>query len=987
MSDTTTTTNDDAIKEKKNKSAEKTDVGKFIWNFALSMIGIILFIIFGTSWLYISKLSSANIIPFDTKYEPYTCDENPDFGKNLDGPIKVPMNTITELDYKGLKFWGDPIGKWEQEATFASQDFIKSFKDSFISNLRKKTDNPASASNFDKCASILTNNVAAHGFWLYNLVSSSDFSADNIRKRFPNDSFKIIIYGMFGLMLFPFFWVWNGMASFWYTGKTLTCNEDENNPNDGGYLGGLFDSIDALKNGDSFVQNIWKAILRFFVWIPIWMIVIPILTMFVFPAYATFYPFFKMLFSPGYKLKEDGPFKNEKQKQSVVKFLMDFIKDNLIYKRILILVFTILNLFTCANTYLGAQYFGAVVLATVLAMYFGNIFVNTEPYDETMIPVNMNVAPIPVKTREDDYCEEFHKQVVAEWKRLKAVNEIADALIKKYKSSDLSDEEIEKAVTRIKHYKKHIIDQFKKTQDGREDPLTKTVDVFEPGNTAKTTCSYKELFDTYKTYIDITEGEYEKNNASSKAASSNNSTNNNNSSSSTNSSNNSSSSTNSSSTNSSSNNNSNDNSSSSSSSSPKMTSSSSSTAGLPKDLASGTKPLVNDPEIGLASGGGGGSMTTAKEKELEEKANKLAAQQIAEDERERKQLAIEQAEVARKQADVERQKAELARKEAEVERQKAEQLLASANQASSTSSTSSTSSRVSEPSLAIQENPMGVMERFTNIFKPKPVAATPVAATPAAANSGQAKNLNEYIYDRSSVGSRSANTNVLSEDYAKLLKAHSLFQDITNLPIDYDNITISQLQTVLGMARNSYIKSKDYNSPFSKNLIANMRKIMKQLYKKNPSQFPQYVDTNIESVISDIQLEQSQKNNSSNSAAGGGGSNPPVVPGQTFENTLTSLVTEPKSLAKTKIRNNQRLDEKTDFENLSLDDLKELRKTVEWRIGQTVKNRDYDSQRKAIDNEYIINTAIRIRSRRGQNGGSNNKTSKNRRQRFNIRLV
>ena len=967
MSDTTTTTNDDAIKEKKNKSAEKTDVGKFIWNFALSMIGIILFIIFGTSWLYISKLSSANIIPFDTKYEPYTCDENPDFGKNLDGPIKVPMNTITELDYKGLKFWGDPIGKWEQEATFASQDFIKSFKDSFISNLRKKTDNPASASNFDKCASILTNNVAAHGFWLYNLVSSSDFSADNIRKRFPNDSFKIIIYGMFGLMLFPFFWVWNGMASFWYTGKTLTCNEDENNPNDGGYLGGLFDGIDALKNGDSFVQNIWKAILRFFVWIPIWMIVIPILTMFVFPAYATFYPFFKMLFSPGYKLKEDGPFKNEKQKQSVVKFLMDFIKDNLIYKRILILVFTILNLFTCANTYLGAQYFGAVVLATVLAMYFGNIFVNTEPYDETMIPVNMNVAPIPVKTREDDYCEEFHKQVVSEWKRLKAVNEIADALIKKYKSSDLSDEEIEKAVTRIKHYKKHIIDQFKKTQDGREDPLTKTVDVFEPGNTAKTTCSYKELFDTYKTYIDITEGEYEKNNASSKAASSNNNS----------SSNNSSSSTNSSSTNSSSsNNNSNDNSSSSSSSSsPKMTSSSSSTAGLPKDLASGTNPL----NIGLASGGGGGSI--AKEKELEEKANKLAAQQIAEDERERKQLAIEQAEVARKQADVERQKAELARKEAEVERQKAEQLLASANQASSTSSTSS---RVSEPSLAIQEKPMGLMDRVKKIFKPNQKTVA-VAATPAAANSA---NLNEYINDRSSVGSRSANTNVLSEDYDKMLNAHSLFQDITNLPINYDNITISQLQTVLGMAKNSYIKRKDYNSPFSKILIANMREIMKQLYKKDPLEFAQYVDTNIESEIQDIQLEQATKNNSnSNSAAGGGGSNPPVVPGQTFENTLTGLVTDTKlNAAIKKINSNQKLDP-NDLTDFSIDELKFLRTNADQHKNETIANGELKNQSITIDNALIIDYGIGVRFRSGQKGGAKNKTSKNRRQRFNIRLV
>ena len=73
MSDTNTDTNDDAIKKKKNQSTGKTDVGGFIKNFALSMVGIILFIIFGTSWLYIAKLSTAKIIPYNTAFEPYTC--------------------------------------------------------------------------------------------------------------------------------------------------------------------------------------------------------------------------------------------------------------------------------------------------------------------------------------------------------------------------------------------------------------------------------------------------------------------------------------------------------------------------------------------------------------------------------------------------------------------------------------------------------------------------------------------------------------------------------------------------------------------------------------------------------------------------------------------------------------------------------------------------------------------------------------------------
>ena len=491
MSDTNTNTdtNDDAIQKKKNQSAGNTDVGGFLQNFSISMIGIILFIVFGTSWLYIAKLSTAKIIPHNTAFEPYTCIKNLGLGLNNGNPITVPMNTFSELDFKGLKFWGEPIGKWEQEATFASQGFIKSFNNSFISNLRKKIDNPASASNFDKFKSILVNNVIGTGFWLYDKMSMPD------GVRMLPDSLKIVIYGMFGLMFFPFFWIWNSMASLYYTIRTL-FNGEKDNPNEGGYDGGLFDGVDALKNGDSIFGNAGKMFLRGLVWIPIWLIIIPLLSMFVFPAIGTFYPFFKMLFSSGYKLKEYDPFKNDKKSDS--KSLLDFIKDNLIYKRTLVLVFAILNLFTCANTYLGAQYFGGVVLATILAVIFGNIFVNTEPDDATMISVK-NTVEEPVLEKpaalDDDDCGPFQDQVIEAWKKLKTQNDEADRLITFFGNSGNS--EIQGLIAGLKTQRANIIEQFKKL-DGKTDLNNVTVQ-----NTEGKPVKYTDLSVAYKDFVDI----------------------------------------------------------------------------------------------------------------------------------------------------------------------------------------------------------------------------------------------------------------------------------------------------------------------------------------------------------------------------------------------------------------------------------------------------------------------------------------------------
>jgi hypothetical protein len=236
--------------------------------------------------------------------------------------------------------------------------------------------------------------------------------------------------------------------------------------------------------------------LRGLVWIPIWLIIIPLLSMFVFPAIGTFYPFFKMLFSSGYKLKEYDPFKNDKKSDN--KTCLDFIKDNLIYKRTLVLVFAILNLFTCANTYLGAKYFGGVVLATILAVIFGNIFVNTEPDDATMISVK-NTVEEPVLEKpaavDDDDCGPFQHQVIEAWQKLKAQNDEADRLIQQFGNSVIP--EIQNEIFKLKKQRANIIEQFKKL-DGKTD--LENVFVL---NTMGEPVKYTVLAVAYKSFVTI----------------------------------------------------------------------------------------------------------------------------------------------------------------------------------------------------------------------------------------------------------------------------------------------------------------------------------------------------------------------------------------------------------------------------------------------------------------------------------------------------
>jgi len=439
MSDTNTDTNNDAINNKKNNNTNEPNVGNFLLYYALGMLGIVLWVLFGTAWLYISKLVTSGI-PTDTKYEPYSCDINTELGKNTDGTsIKVPMNSMHELGMKGLAFWqlwsnDSPANKWEQEATFDTQELLDSFNGSFIQEFRDsaniKGTGPAAASGFDKYCSIVLNNVAARGLKWYDTFSLSDKW---------NDTLKIFVYGMIGLILFPLIWVLNGMCSFYYLIKAAWKQENPDDLNDGGADNILFSNNTLDENESGWSLKYWpKRIGNGFIWMLYWLLIFPILTFFVCPLYATFMPFFKLLWSGSYSLKVDNKFYNTNE-QSDTKSFWDFIKDTFAYKRTFLLFLAILNLFTCANTYLGEMYFGAVTLAVILAIVFGDIFVNTAPNDNTMILQQVNNTPKAPKLRRQPIHKGcmFPKEINRIDKTLNKLNGQLTALLQTYESSKL----------------------------------------------------------------------------------------------------------------------------------------------------------------------------------------------------------------------------------------------------------------------------------------------------------------------------------------------------------------------------------------------------------------------------------------------------------------------------------------------------------------------------------------------------------------------
>jgi hypothetical protein len=186
-------------------------------------------------------------------------------------------------------------------------------------------------------------------------------------------------------------------------------------------------------------------------------------------------PFFKLLWSGSYSLKVDNKFYNSNE-QSDTKSFWDFIKDTFAYKRTFLLFLSILNLFTCANTYLGEMYFGAVALAVILAIVFGDIFVDTAPNDNTMILQQVNNTPKAPKVKRQPIHKGcmFPKEINRIDKTLHKLNVKLADLIDEYDSD--SNSETKTLIAELKAMRTDLNNEF--TAISISDDKTK-VDAFE----------------------------------------------------------------------------------------------------------------------------------------------------------------------------------------------------------------------------------------------------------------------------------------------------------------------------------------------------------------------------------------------------------------------------------------------------------------------------------------------------------------------------
>jgi hypothetical protein len=455
-----TDTNDEAIKKKKNDSAKDPDIGGFIKNYGIGTLGVIVFVIFGAIGLYMTKVAMSNVLPTDSSFEPYTCSPN----LNQD-TIDVPMNKVRELGLKGLalwQIWDDSTKSWEQNAQFNKEDTINSFKNSWIKSLRNAS-NEIGATGLTKFTSSVMNDTSATSF---GAIQSTFLLFGDW-----NETLFIMFFGFFGFLLLPFFWIFNFIQSVMYHFTNLFQNN---------IFGGWFTyqtfkdkygedwEIDGTpfswqgENSVEIRQVLWKWFSFIFLLIPGSFILLFISMFIIFPFYLTFMPIIKTLMAK-YTLGTNKEPLDESSKPTDKKSLLSFIRDTFAYKRTFLLFLSILNLFTCANTWLGEKYFGAVIIAIILAIVFCNIFAVTEPDDNTMILKEANAGLVEELEPEEKEPEKAECMFQAEIDAYDAtlnstdgLNSKTNAIIKQFNSSSIKDTELVKLVDQLKNEKKFI---------------------------------------------------------------------------------------------------------------------------------------------------------------------------------------------------------------------------------------------------------------------------------------------------------------------------------------------------------------------------------------------------------------------------------------------------------------------------------------------------------------------------------------------------
>ena len=378
----------------KNKINDNT-FGLFLQNFAIGFAGIIVFIIFGSTGLFLSKV--AQVI---------SQDNNNFTGNNFsitktvnnsiititskEGGLKpITMNTKHLLGMNGLAFWeiffNDTI-KFEQQAQFVNKDLINNSNSDSNSN-NENIFKVIASNSFEDTMKKGINGIKN----TFNLMSGL------------NESVTIFLCGMFGLILIPIFFIYNFIWSFAFVIKSVA---DSLGNDSFSFFKGT--SLDTSKEDDDMLifkkilMALWLFLPRTFYIFTFFVFIIIIL--FVLPFYTTFQSIWKLLTS-NYKLDTSNENDNHITCEhtftisgtGVGNTLGTFIVDVLFNKKIVWLL-VILNLFTCTNTWFGDVGIMSAIAAVIVMIIWPGILKPCVTIDDNTMITKHSINNLPFQS-------------------------------------------------------------------------------------------------------------------------------------------------------------------------------------------------------------------------------------------------------------------------------------------------------------------------------------------------------------------------------------------------------------------------------------------------------------------------------------------------------------------------------------------------------------------------------------------------------------
>jgi hypothetical protein len=342
----------DTTEEKKEKKENKADFKGFLQHyFWIIIVGLILVgvVLFGSITLFLTKISTSNILPTDVEQVPFTDVINDTYKE-----IEIIMNPVKIRTWFGLGFWDYPTEVYSQKAKFDYEEFINSFKNGWINKLTNYANNPKKKlSNLALFMSEVLNPLTANSFGiLTNIFKLFNYLPEWVTMLFGSlilfFSF-IIIYG------------YNFILSIFY--HLINLKQYFRVPSQGEW-----ESEDSI----SFLRII-KLILFSFIW---WWV--SLISLFVSPIIVTIYTLMKSLTAKYYlaKSNEENGF-------------LSFLIDNIIYKKSFLLTLATIGLMNSTSLYLGNNYMFGLILGIIIVMYSFNLYSPSVPYNDPTQTIGM----------------------------------------------------------------------------------------------------------------------------------------------------------------------------------------------------------------------------------------------------------------------------------------------------------------------------------------------------------------------------------------------------------------------------------------------------------------------------------------------------------------------------------------------------------------------------------------------------------------------